>query len=471
MPDPNSIGQALAGQAPPQQQAPAPAPPDAQSMPLNTRPGPAPSAPPPQPPQITPQQAQQAKHTAIGAATSFLFGHQTDPSTGQPIKQAPGSIFRSLLAGALLGGTLGAQGATGGKGSSLAAAFRGGAGVLEHDEQQRQQAQEQARKQQAMSLEEQRFKEEQAQHQATMAHWELENIGRAREADFRDRDQLMQENKQDENVQEWAIKNGARLAGINNNDVPGNGPALMKAMTTNPQAFAPPSGYGRLVTKHYSFDGLDHDSKNGWTENGKPVDWSGHLTWSIYYVPQTSADRDQISMTGKEWHDLYGVTFPKDADPNETYNTKQISGLVSVATQHRKAESNDFRTDFKAKHDALQATIGSARTNVTQLESEKRELLKQGYGEDDDEVSAVDEKIQAEQKREQDAINDMHPRIRERVMKPAQPATPAQRTSAPTAGRPAPAHKVGDTVTLRDGRTVTITGINGKSFTYSETKQ
>jgi hypothetical protein len=39
--------------------------------------------------------------------TSFLFGQQHDPQTGEVIRQQPGAVFRSLLAGALLGGAMG----------------------------------------------------------------------------------------------------------------------------------------------------------------------------------------------------------------------------------------------------------------------------------------------------------------------------------------------------------------------------
>ena len=80
----------------------------------------------PQPP--TPQQVVNEKHNALGKVTSFLFGHQVDPSTGEPVKQQPGAIFRSLLAGALLGGAVGREGkATGGSaGGYLTGLARGG---------------------------------------------------------------------------------------------------------------------------------------------------------------------------------------------------------------------------------------------------------------------------------------------------------------------------------------------------------
>ena len=55
-----------------------------------------------------------------------------------------------------------------------------------------------------MSLEERKFDEEKVMHQATLEHWGIENLANAREADYRDREQLNKENEQDENVQKWA---------------------------------------------------------------------------------------------------------------------------------------------------------------------------------------------------------------------------------------------------------------------------
>ena len=69
-----------------------------------------PSAPPQQqqpqqqPPAPTPQQtAVAAKHHATREGRTLPFRRFGHPDTGEPIKQKPGAIFRSLLAGAMLG--------------------------------------------------------------------------------------------------------------------------------------------------------------------------------------------------------------------------------------------------------------------------------------------------------------------------------------------------------------------------------
>jgi hypothetical protein len=421
-PQQQTPGAALVGQPPPGQ-APVgqPAAPPQQQQPQ-------------QAPQPTPQQAAvAARHHALGQVTSFLFDNARDPNTGEPVKQKPGSIFRSLLAGALLGGAMGSEGkASGGSvGGFLGGFSRGGNAVQQQEYQRQAAAQEQAQKQQSMSLEQQKFEEEKIQHQATLEHWNMENLAHAREADYRDRDQLEKEEEQEQNLQKWAIENGAKPASILHNAENGNGPTMMKTMVNNPQAFAPPAGSSRLITKNIDFTGLDHDEKTGWTENGKPVNWADHMKWSVYWVPQNGGGKQPVSMTGADWQKYYDV---KGLDPDKTYNVESVQHLVAAATTQRKNDREGFTQSFKEKHDALQATISSARTNVTQLNSEKRELIRQGFAVDDDEVKELDEKISTEQQREQDAIDEMHPRIKERVTK--QPATQQAPLTGQTGGTP-----------------------------------
>jgi ElaB/YqjD/DUF883 family membrane-anchored ribosome-binding protein len=146
------------------------------------------------------------------------------------------------------------------------------------------------------------------------------------------------------------------------------------------------------------------------------------MKWSVYYVPNGGGKGSKVTMTGADWQKYYGV---KGLDADRNYNVESVQHLVAAATSQRKNNREDFNQSFKEKHDALNATISSARTNVTQLNNEKRELIRQGFAVDDDEVKEIDDKIATEQQREQDAIGDMHPRIRERVKQPAQPANSA----------------------------------------------
>jgi hypothetical protein len=145
-----SPGQVLSGQTwPPVQSGPAQPPPQA---------GQAPSSSAPQlqhqPPAPTAQQAMVARHHALGQVTSFLFSNQRDEN-GAPIKQPPGQIFRSLLAGALLGGTMGSEGKaqSGSVGGFLNGVSRGGNAVEQQNHARQQEAQKQAQDRAKLMLE------------------------------------------------------------------------------------------------------------------------------------------------------------------------------------------------------------------------------------------------------------------------------------------------------------------------------
>jgi hypothetical protein len=423
-------GQLLAGPNPPQQVG---------NTPLATRLAQEPSPQAQPEAQPTPEQTIAAKHHALGKVTSFLFGNERDPNTGEPVPQKPGAVFRSLLAGALLGGAIGSEGHAGGGsvGGFLSGFSRGGNAVAQQTYARQQQGEENAMRHQQVGIEEQRLDEERTVHQAEFEHWNLESIARAREADYRDRDQLQKEQLQDENLAKWAIENNARLASIPGNATPGNGPQLMRDMTNNPTSFNAPPGYGRLLVKHFDFDGLDY-GKDGWAEDGKPVDWSKHMRWDLYFVPIDKAKKP-VTMSGADWAKYYDV---RGLDPKLNYSVESVSHLVAAAASQRKNGRESANQDFKERHDALSATINSARTNITQAESDKRELLRQGYAEADDEVQEITQKIKDEQKRETDAIAEMHPRIRERVKQQPQPQTPLANPAQPSAGP-----KTGDTQT------------------------
>jgi hypothetical protein len=148
-------------------------PPSTSNVPLYARPGQPPflqapqqqqpQAPQQQPAQPTPQMAVAARHHDIGRSAAFLFGRQQDPATGEPIKQRPGDVFKSLLLGAMLGSSLASEGgsAVGGSVDGFLGGFaRGGNAVNQQAYQRQQQAQEQAQKRQQLSLEEQKAEDE-----------------------------------------------------------------------------------------------------------------------------------------------------------------------------------------------------------------------------------------------------------------------------------------------------------------------
>jgi hypothetical protein len=124
--------------------------PDASQMPQQAMPttgataaagmGPAPA------PQVQgPNKWHQAVHALLG--TSTTYDQTPNGPVPRQVENKPGQLFRSILAGAILGGAAGAENSQNDAGSGWSAAGRGAGAARQGQMQQQQQAQQQAQKQ------------------------------------------------------------------------------------------------------------------------------------------------------------------------------------------------------------------------------------------------------------------------------------------------------------------------------------
>lgn len=127
-----------------------------------------------------------ASHSAFGKAARFLLGQQVDYKVGPngqivqvPVQQTPGSMFRSLVAGAILGGATAANtpvsnGVAGGFGAGMVRGAAAGLQQAQSEDQQRYQRAQQTFENQLKLREQQRAdenqKSEEALRQADIAH-------------------------------------------------------------------------------------------------------------------------------------------------------------------------------------------------------------------------------------------------------------------------------------------------------------
>jgi hypothetical protein len=357
-PDPQQTpGQVLAGSPPPQQTPPqqqqAPPPPDASNMPLNARQGPgmAPSGFPQQPPQPTPQQLKQAAvdqhHKELGKVTSFLFGQQIDADTGQKKPETPGSVLRSLLAGALLGASAGLKAGKEGQGILGGIAAGGVAGMGWRD-QQDQQNQAQADKKQKMSEEQQTAADEHLVHQATAAHLTAETVAFHHLQEAHDQEALDAKNKAARIYMQTLEAAGAHTAQIPvNGRVPSNGEynasELSKAITKDPKVlFAPPGSVRHFVDIHNA-DDVEFVEGKGWVNaSGEPANMTAKTVVKVLDVPE-SIYKTPIHKTGAEINTLVGYQLiPKDQEDH-------------VFTMPLDAATNLYTTNLKNLNQKAQA--------------------------------------------------------------------------------------------------------------------
>ncbi len=284
---------------------------------------------------------------------------QYNPDTGQietvPVKQKPGNLFRSLLAGALLGGAVGAEpvhhakdgeekGAAGGGGFWGAFARGAGAGAERGSEMA-------ARRQQAAQSKAQQAQQQDKESQLAAATAAIHNINELSvisHADMLSPDLVMKHNNSSEQVL-GALKNvgaiPARLTGADGadlNDKLGNATALMTMHNKNPESVMQgPDGYHRVGITRIDTSGLTMKPGGGWQDaSGKDVDVNSRLRISLVDVP-ISAWNKQITLTKGDINAASGYpAYPKD---QESQTVRTTIGGVFAAKQQNTAALHDAR--------------------------------------------------------------------------------------------------------------------------------
>jgi hypothetical protein len=348
-----TVGQALAGTPPPQPAAPTP-----QQQPV--------------PPQPTPQMVETARHAAIGKAAAFLFGQERDPQTGAPVKQSNGSVWKSLLAGALLGGAIGSDSrSTSPTGGFISGLARGGNAVIQQDYQRQQDAIAQRQKQQAMSLEEQRAADEHVEHQAAVAKIIAETSSFHHQQQQHDQDVIDKKNAAAAQYVQTLTDAGGTPAPIAiNGKVPDNGiysaPDLAAAFVKDPSILMAPSGAVRHFVDTHNASDLQYVAGQGWVDaTGDPVDLSKSTTVRAIDVPE-NLYRMRLQRTGKELNTIAGYQFvPKDKE-DSTFNVP----LDAVATL--------YGQNLKNANAAAQAKQRDANAAKANAQANKPNVPKRG---------------------------------------------------------------------------------------------
>jgi len=320
-------------------------------------------------PQISPAQAaDHAKHYSIGKAVASIFGTDTnysiDPKTGQtvatPVKQAPGALFKHLVAGALLGGAFASEAPGNSFGVGVA---RGGAGVIERDdkldEQKRKQAQDEFRNRQSVRSEDrqdEQMKQEKIYRDAQIAQFTASNIAAAHEHEFHEKEFAqrvseyntnLQLKLADMNVQPLTIlSHGENINGQpnNGNDIAAFGYDKLKSLV--------PQGYTALPIQN--------------------IDSSGIGTWTVYAVGPDGMKQD-VNLDAGELKKL-GITVPKDFVGTKIPFSQYV-GLNEKAIGAARDEARDARADRReSDRETHESLIESSRLAENKMISLKEQL-------------------------------------------------------------------------------------------------
>lgn len=316
--------------------------PSAAPMPQPT--GAAPSGQPPAEPSVA--QQDDKNYSVLGRIAHSLLGKNVEyvPGPNGQIERKvsdrkPGDFFRSLVAGALLGGMVGAGEETFGKGAA-----KGGGAVMQLNEardernyQRAERAVQSSREQQKLDMEKERMQQERLRQQAEIAHMHTQDLVADSQMDLMHLERVDKLNEYNDKFQTATVGVGGHEAvisagGKNVNGQAGNGSALMQLFMKDPRAFDAPTGYHRVHVQKVDTNGLHYKLGVGWLdESNQPVDMASRTTHTFYDVAD-SVWNQHITMSGKDLNKLAGFNAFKD-DEQKTIAYGDLVNLKGQGTK------------------------------------------------------------------------------------------------------------------------------------------
>ena len=324
----------------------------------------------------------------VRTVKSLFTGHSTqpqyDPATGKvqdvKVPETPGSLFRNILAGAMLGGAAGSEArnpvagfAMGGAAVNAAADRRGDVARVGAE---RDRAADQDR--QRIELERQRASREEKVATAqldiakgTLANHTKELLLRERQYNLMDANALAEElDRQARMSLEFAkarIVLAPNTGPLTGNGGEGAGSQLQKAYAEG--KIKAPEGYTYLPLTKVNTTGLKHTDK-GWVDDtGKPVDLSTRTTFNIYQMKDDEADKN-LSIKGSE---LQKVTGIKVDDPNKNYNIP-LANYIALSSQRMQQGRESDREARLERQQFWTVKIGSTRAIIDSLENDRKAI-------------------------------------------------------------------------------------------------
>ena len=348
-----------------------------------------------------------ARNATTGLGWHALMGTHGEIGPGGTVTQqqnTPGQLFRSILAGAIMGAASGypKQGEQGGFGP----AFSRGLGA-EQQQVQRQEAQLQQQSQQQFEnqMAQQREQREQTLLNAQLAHMHAQEVAAQHQNDIMD-----QKFHDERNAAAQTMINTMKDAG---GVAPVDGalpetmtaPELVQAYTKNPSIRNAPAGYVRHFYDKTDASELTWDDKAGnWvTADGTPANMTNHSVITVMDVPvnsmttkkmtsgkdintaagQTLVDPDkQYPMAPVDMINLYNQNLKNQQEVARTKVAKRQASASERANQleadrQRHAEFDAQRTAIEAKKESLQNQLKEASADLSTTPAQKQDLVNQ----------------------------------------------------------------------------------------------
>ena len=343
---------------------------------------------------------QQSKGSMMGKLASSLFNTMNTRETQwqpdangemQPVagpKMSGTSIFKHILAGAILGGASAQQahaenpymGAGGG-------AVAGAAGVQKHGEQMTEKAKEDAQRayqlqqqkkleEQRLSLEEKREKNQETMNMAQMHRWTAEDLQNSQILDLQNKERMDRINAQGEMMLKEVLQAHGHDAQIPFNGQMGNGEKMVDYFNKHPDQLNPADKAAtRMSVKTVNTDGLNYDGATGsWKDDkGQKVSLESRTTWHVYDVPMDAANQT-VAVSGKQLKNLFPSGIGANADPKATYQIP-LGTLISIGASERAEQRAGAREDHRYAQEQIGTTVRALDSDISALETELRSSM------------------------------------------------------------------------------------------------
>lgn len=302
------------------------------------------------------------------------FGHMAASLLGANPNEKPGSVFRHLVAGAILGGIAGAGAKNFGQGVTM-----GGGAVLQRQDMQnaiaRKQKQQEFENQQKMRSED---REDQLA-QATIAHMHVQDLHADSQMDLMQQEHIDKLNQYNNSVLDTIKEKGSPsrilVNGQDINAMTGNGKQFAEAYSKNPRAFDAPDGYYRIHTQTVDNSGLKYSIEKGWTdEEGKPVNMADRTTHHFYDIPK-SVMSEHIVKTGKELNAIAGYKAFSDDDQPHSATLGDLLSLKTIGTKNTMEQADIDLKREKLKLEAAQVRLDAAKLHSEVEKGNRQDML------------------------------------------------------------------------------------------------
>jgi hypothetical protein len=409
------------------------------------------------------QQTQQtvAKHAIFGAAVKNLVhslqgtrtAYQANPQTGQieetTVAATPGQFFKNLLSGMLIGAVAGSERPAGVGGNNFVGGLgRGVAANIQNAQQQDQLKYSRAEQELKNQTERERLTSEETMHAAMTAHENLQTAALLHELHAADEKTVQEHNAASRAYQKSLIDSGAvpaklTIGGEQVDSTDGN--SFVAAYSKDPSLTHAPQGYQRHFISTTDLSELHYDGNHWVDDSGNPVNIGKNISIRAYDLPDSTLKTPR-QYTGKE---INAARRQKVVDDDKTY-TMTPDAFSALYTLGTKDAAEDARTS-------------NQRSLAEQRDRQNKQVA---------EITAKRNEATAKANRTYYATINNNPANEENATKERDEALKAAEDSyqselsalrgspKPTPQPNPPQIKVGQTVTLKNGKQVEVTKVN-----------